>query len=235
MNFFEFEDQENSNNEDHQEIKSIQYKRSDQRHSFQISNSDSETPENEIDIQSSIETEQIKDNYFKEAEAPETNDFQFNQEKEYQNWSQREIKRLEEEIRDEGKRIVEEKKKEEETSESEENMQSKMKTKNEKMKFMQKYYHKGAYFEDLNKRSQELSQKNYTEATGLDLVDKEILPASMIARGNDVFKKGRSKWTNLENEDTSSKEPRLLIQNRPKQSGKKRKSVLFSSLNKKIT
>jgi microfibrillar-associated protein 1 len=238
MNFFEFDDQENSNNDDQQEIKSVEYKPADERHSLQISNSDSEAIENEMDIQPPIETEQVKDNYFEEPEAPETNDFELNQEEEYKNWSLREIKRLEEEIRKEGKRIVEERKNEEESSESEENIQSITKSKNQKMKFMQKYYHKGAYFEDLNERSQELSRRNYTEPTGLDLVDKEILPASMIARGNDIFKKGRSKWTNLENEDTSSKEPRLLIRNQSNQSnqsGKKRKPVLFSSLNKKVS
>jgi microfibrillar-associated protein 1 len=229
MNFFNFDEDEHMSNGDHQEINEIQYKPADQRHSFQLSNHNSESSENEIDIQPSIETEKMKDNYFEEPEAPETNDFQSNQDEEYKLWTQREIKRLEEEIRKESKKRLENLKIEEEISESEENLQTIVQSKNSKMKFMQKYYHKGSYFEDLNERSQELSQRNFTEPTGFDLVDKEILPSPMIARGNDMFKKGRSKWTNLQNEDTTSKEPRLLIDNQSQHNQKKRKPKPFSS------
>jgi hypothetical protein len=45
------------------------------------------------------------------------------------------------------------------------------------------------------------------------------------------FKKEGSKWTNLQNEDTSIKEFRLLIPDNFEQPKKKRKPKPFSSLN----
>jgi microfibrillar-associated protein 1 len=66
-------------------------------------------------------------------------------------------------------------------------LQSIQNPKKGKMKFMQKYYHKGSYFENLDERSLELSKRNFTQPTGMDMVDKEILPPSMVARGNDIF------------------------------------------------
>ncbi|PWN28594.1 hypothetical protein BDZ90DRAFT_231577 [Jaminaea rosea] len=66
-----------------------------------------------------------------------------------------------------------------------------------KMGFMQKYYHKGAFFQDLDI----LKKRDYrTEATE-GQTKKENLPAMMQVR--DYGKKGRSKWTHLGAEDTS--------------------------------
>jgi len=54
--------------------------------------------------------------------------------------------------------------------------------------FMQKYYHKGAFFQDMDI----LKKRDYTEATESS-IDKSKLPAMMQVR--DYGKKGRSKWT----------------------------------------
>lgn len=68
------------------------------------------------------------------------------------------------------------------------------------MKFMQKYYHKGAFFLDSN---DPLLTRDYTQATGVDaLANKEFLPGALQVR--DFGRKGRSKWTHLVNEDTTN-------------------------------
>lgn len=65
--------------------------------------------------------------------------------------------------------------------------------------FLQKYYHKGSFFQDLDI----LKKRDYTAMTESS-VDKKALPTVMQVR--DYGKKSRSKWTHLANEDTSRKQ-----------------------------
>lgn len=90
-----------------------------------------------------------------------------------------------------------------------------------KMRFMQKYYHKGAFYmdEDTIEKS-EASQKgkldprlkDYTTATERDRKDADYLPEVMHRRGQDFGKKGGTKWTHLVNEDTSNLKDSLFYQ-----------------------
>ncbi|SJX65567.1 related to microfibril-associated protein [Sporisorium reilianum f. sp. reilianum] len=67
--------------------------------------------------------------------------------------------------------------------------------------FLQKYYHKGSFFQDMD-----ILKRDYTEKTTKD-VDVSKLPKMMQVRNYGV--KGRSKWTHLANEDTSKAAMRL--------------------------
>ena len=76
-----------------------------------------------------------------------------------------------------------------------------------KLGFMQKYYHKGVFFmdEDSLKDANDVRNKTYDAPTGEDVYAKKDIDG--LARVKQVKKfglMGRTKWTHLSNEDTTS-------------------------------
>lgn len=68
-----------------------------------------------------------------------------------------------------------------------------------KMGFMQKFYHKGAFYQE-----NEILKRNYATASVQDSVkNREALPKYLQVRGDEVGKRGRTKWTHLAAEDTA--------------------------------
>ena len=73
--------------------------------------------------------------------------------------------------------------------------------------FMQKYYHKGAFFQSVSDGKhasegvEEVYKKDYSAPTGEDRYNKAILPEVMQVKN--FGKRGQSKWTHLSKEDTS--------------------------------
>lgn len=150
---------------------------------------------------------------FYDPPAPETNDFELDQNAEYDLWVEREVKRMKEEFRVIALEAYDRAMKKKQSAMSDLELAKLKKDKNTShrghMKFMQKYYHVGAYqIGGDSKRAQELLQRDYTTAVGDDLLDKTALPDEMLVRGDDFGKKGRTKWTHLSNEDTTTRESR---------------------------
>ncbi|KAK9475124.1 micro-fibrillar-associated protein 1, partial [Dipodascopsis tothii] len=67
------------------------------------------------------------------------------------------------------------------------------------IKFLQKYYHKGAFYQDMD-----ILKRDFNGELEDDVRDKTLLPKAMQVRGDQFGKRGRSKWTHLLAEDTSA-------------------------------
>jgi microfibrillar-associated protein 1 len=77
----------------------------------------------------------------------------------------------------------------------------------QKWRFMQKYYHKGAFFQDqpddraATAGTDDIFRRDFSSPTGEDRMDKSILPKVMQVKH--FGRSGRTKWTHLVNEDTT--------------------------------
>jgi len=77
-----------------------------------------------------------------------------------------------------------------------------------KMKFLQKYYHKGAYFQSNSDDkfgttvSDSIYSRDFWASTPSDNFDKTLLPVVMQVKN--FGRRGRTKWTHLVAEDTSN-------------------------------
>ncbi|KAI7747894.1 hypothetical protein M8C21_002487 [Ambrosia artemisiifolia] len=152
-----------------------------------------------------------------EAEADiadvETDD-ELNEAEEYEAWKAREIARIKRD-RDDRDAMVKEREEiervrnmtEEERREWERKNPKPASAPKQKWRFMQKYYHKGAFFQDdPDDRSGTVGadgifRRDYSAPTGEDKMDKSILPKVMQVKH--FGRSGRTKWTHLVNEDTT--------------------------------
>ena len=71
-----------------------------------------------------------------------------------------------------------------------------------KWKFMQRYYHKGAYFQEQGSdETDDIYQRDYSAPTGVDKLDKSVLREVMQVKK--FGRSGGTKWTHLVKEDTT--------------------------------
>lgn len=125
-----------------------------------------------------------------------------NEEEEYAAWKLRELlrmkrDRIEQAQRDQEIMDIERRRNMTDAEIIAEDSKDKPQQERSKIKFLQKYYHKGAFFAD-----EEILARDYNEPTLEDKVDKSSLPAVMQVKN--FGKMSRTKWTHLTNEDTSA-------------------------------
>jgi microfibrillar-associated protein 1 len=77
-----------------------------------------------------------------------------------------------------------------------------------KYRFMQKYYHKGAFFND---QDDAILKRDYNTAVGEDLFDRSNLPKILWKRRGEFGKKGQSKYTHLTDQDTTDFNPEWKV------------------------
>jgi len=124
-----------------------------------------------------------------------------NEVEEFEKWKARELKRIKREKEEREEREKQEEAVNERRGLSDEQIAELDKDKltrpeKERWRYLQKYYHKGAFFGD-----DPILQRDVSAPTGEDLIDKSILPSVMQVKN--YGKKSRTKWTHLVNEDTT--------------------------------
>ncbi|XP_066334741.1 uncharacterized protein [Miscanthus floridulus] len=174
-----------------------------------------------------IETRQIvveeirKEQHIEKALNEEANiedvdtDDELNEAEEYEAWKNREIARIKRDREERDARLKEKEEIEKVRNMTEEerrewerkNPKPLRQTTKQKWKFMQKYYHKGAFFQEgaddviQSAGKDDIYSRDISEPTGEDKMDKSILPKVMQVKH--FGRSGRTKWTHLVNEDTT--------------------------------
>ncbi|KAH7569315.1 hypothetical protein ACOSP7_012689 [Xanthoceras sorbifolium] len=159
--------------------------------------------------------EEIMKNMELEANIADVDtDDEINEAEEYEAWKAREIARIkrDRETREAMLREKEEIEKvrnmtEEERREWERRNPKPAPPPKQKWRFMQKYFHKGAFFQSdaddfsATAGSDGIFHRDFSAPTGEDKMDKSILPKVMQVKH--FGRSGRTKWTHLVNEDTT--------------------------------
>lgn len=141
-------------------------------------------------------------------------DDDMNEAEEYEAWKIREIARIKREREDREARLKEKEEiekvrnmTEEERREWERKNPKQLPVPKQKWRFMQKYYHKGAFFQSsaddiaATAGTDNIFRRDFSSPTGEDKMDKSILPKVMQVKH--FGRSGRTKWTHLVNEDTT--------------------------------
>mmetsp|Transcript_17478 Transcript_17478/g.37773 ORF Transcript_17478/g.37773 Transcript_17478/m.37773 type:complete len:486 (-) Transcript_17478:38-1495(-) len=133
----------------------------------------------------------------------------------YEAWKQRELRRIkrDREEKERQEKEVEERERlrnmteEERAAWEKANPKAQQEAPKKKLKYLQKYYHKGAYFMDAPddvraaEGGYEIYARDYSAPTGEDRFDKSSMPAVMQVKN--FGRSGRTKWTHLVAEDTT--------------------------------
>ncbi|XP_072966564.1 uncharacterized protein [Typha angustifolia] len=159
--------------------------------------------------------EEIMKNLEAEANIADVDtDDELNEAEEYEAWKVREIARIKRDREDREARLKEKEEiekvrnmTEEERREWERKNPKPLPAPKQKWRFMQKYYHKGAFFQSesddhaATAGSDDIYHRDFSAPTGEDNMDKTILPKVMQVKH--FGRSGRTKWTHLVNEDTT--------------------------------
>lgn len=159
--------------------------------------------------------EEIQKNMDMESNTADVDtDDELNEAEEYEAWKAREIARIKKD-REEREAMLKEKEEIERVRNMTEEERRDWERKNpkpapapkQKWRFMQKYYHKGAFFQSdaddttATVGADGIFHRDFSAPTGEDKMDKTILPKVMQVKH--FGRSGRTKWTHLVNEDTT--------------------------------
>ncbi|XP_050529024.1 microfibrillar-associated protein 1 [Daktulosphaira vitifoliae] len=143
-----------------------------------------------------------------EASLEDVNTDDENDENEYEAWKLRELKRIKRDREEHDLREAEKAEIERLRNMTEEERRLELRLNPKKVtnkaakgkyKFMQKYYHRGAFYLD---EENEILKRDYSSATLEDHFDKTILPKVMQVKN--FGRSGRTKYTHLVDQDTTS-------------------------------
>lgn len=169
----------------------------------------------QIVVEKIREDEEILKNLEVEANAADVDtDDEVNEVEEYEAWKVREIARIKRD-REAREAMLKEKEEVEKVRNMTEEERREWERKNpkpasapkQKWRFMQKYYHKGAFFQSevddvaATAGSDGIFARDFSAPTGEDKMNKTILPKVMQVKH--FGRSGRTKWTHLVNEDTT--------------------------------
>ncbi|CAF0997362.1 unnamed protein product [Adineta ricciae] len=162
-----------------------------------------------------IVEEAIKEEQIQKAEEEGGIQCDFNTDDEdeeavYNAWKLRELERLKRDRKERDEREREQQELERRRNMTEEELQEELRNQSKvvtneapkaKYKFLQKYYHRGAFFLD---KEDEIYKRDYSAPTLEDHFDKTVLPKVMQVKNFGMA--GRTKYTHLVDQDTSSKQ-----------------------------
>ncbi|KAL2249008.1 microfibrillar-associated protein 1 [Sesamum indicum] len=169
----------------------------------------------EIVVEKIKEDQEIQKNMELEANIADVDtDDDVNEAEEYEAWKSREIARIKRD-REDRDAMLKEKEEIEKVRNMTEEERREWERKNpkptapakQKWRFMQKYYHKGAFFQTNpddhagTAGAENIYTRDFSAPTGEDKMDKTILPKVMQVKH--FGRSGRTKWTHLVNEDTT--------------------------------
>lgn len=169
----------------------------------------------QIVVEKIREDEEIQKNLEAEANIADIDtDDEVNEAEEYESWKTREIARIKRD-REAREAMLKEKEEIERVRNMTEEERREWERKNpkpapppkQKWRFMQKYYHKGAFFQsDADDQAgtaggDSIYHRDFSAPTGEDKMDKTILPKVMQVKH--FGRSGRTKWTHLVSEDTT--------------------------------
>ncbi len=140
---------------------------------------------------------------------------------EYEKWKIRELKRIKKNFIEKQEKLnekieIERRRNLTDEQRQEENLKlgsdSTLKNFKSKIKFLQKYYHKGAFFQDeaIN-NSEHIYNRDFNLPTWEDSIERNGLPKILEKRRGNLFKKSQSKYTHLTAEDTTNFDPTFRI------------------------
>lgn len=168
----------------------------------------------EIKREEEAEATGLHDNEMSDPELLDDDD-EKNEAEEYEKWKIRELRRIK---RDKEERMEKQKELEwiearrrmtdEEREADDAKLDSNSKSRDEvkQFNFLQKYYHRGGFFQDKARTGEEpIYLRDYHEPTAEETFNKELLPKAMQLRRGQFGKKGQVKHTHLTEADTTDK------------------------------